>query len=175
MGALVALGVSAVVAFAASPAGRAAVRDSGSVRSSAQTPSLLAAMNVLRRRHGVAPLHASSELAAAARAHSAEMARDGYFAHESRDGTSLSARIVGFYPLGVYSTWSVGENLAWASPDLGVARTIGMWLHSPTHRENLFAPQWREAGIAAVHVESAPRMFGGEPVTVVTADFGVRR
>jgi uncharacterized protein YkwD len=50
-----------------------------------------------------------------------------------------------------------------------------MWLRSPVHRANLLAAQWREIGIGAVHVTSAPRMYRGAPVTVITADFGVRR
>jgi uncharacterized protein YkwD len=137
--------------------------------------TVLAVVNALRLRHGLQQLRPSPALLAAAREHSEEMARDGYFAHESRDGTSVVGRILGFYPLAGFSTWSVGENLAWASPDLSTSRVLHMWLQSPTHRENLFAARWREIGISAVHVESAPGMFGGAPVTVLTADFGVRR
>jgi uncharacterized protein YkwD len=140
-----------------------------------RTRTVLAVVNDLRQRHGLAQLRPSPGLAAAAREHSAEMAHDGYFAHESRDGTSVADRILAFYPLAAFSSWSVGENLAWASPDVTTSRVLHMWLQSPTHRENLFASQWREIGIAAVHVAAAPGMYGGAPVTVVTADFGVRR
>jgi uncharacterized protein YkwD len=43
--------------------------------------------NALRVRHGLAPLRVSAGLTAAAREHSREMARDGYFGHESPDGS----------------------------------------------------------------------------------------
>jgi len=41
-------------------------------------------------------------------------------------------------------------------------------------RERL-AREWREVGVAAEHFDSAPGPFGGRSVTIVTADFGVRR
>ncbi len=50
-----------------------------------------------------------------------------------------------------------------------------MWMRSPEHRANILAPRWREVGIAAVHLDSAPGLFRGLPVTIVTTDFGVRR
>jgi uncharacterized protein YkwD len=49
-----------------------------------------------------------------------------------------------------------------------------MWMNSPGHRENLLSRRWREIGLGAVHVASAGGEFGGGPVTVITADFGVR-
>jgi uncharacterized protein YkwD len=50
-----------------------------------------------------------------------------------------------------------------------------MWMASPEHRRNILDPTWREIGIAAVHAASAPGTYGGQPVTVITTDFGVRR
>ena len=49
-----------------------------------------------------------------------------------------------------------------------------MWMNSPGHRDNLLSRRWREIGLGALHVESAGGEFGGGPVTVVTADFGIR-
>jgi uncharacterized protein YkwD len=46
---------------------------------------------------------------------------------------------------------------------------------SPGHRENLLSQRWREIGISAVHASSAPGVYGGQEVTIVTADFGLRR
>jgi uncharacterized protein YkwD len=45
---------------------------------------------------------------------------------------------------------------------------------SPEHRANLLDHGWREIGLSAVHVPSAPGVYGGSEVTIVTADFGVR-
>jgi uncharacterized protein YkwD len=50
-----------------------------------------------------------------------------------------------------------------------------MWMGSPEHRANLLKGEWREIGLSAVHVASAPGTFKGLEVTIVTADFGVRR
>jgi hypothetical protein len=50
-----------------------------------------------------------------------------------------------------------------------------MWLNSPPHKKNLLTARWREVGLSAVHVLSAPGTFGSREVTIVTADFGVRR
>jgi uncharacterized protein YkwD len=49
-----------------------------------------------------------------------------------------------------------------------------MWLQSAPHRKNLLTSRWREVGLAALHTSAAPGSYGGRPVTVLTADFGVR-
>ena len=71
-------------------------------------------------------------------------------------------------------SWRVGENLVWSSPQLSARRALELWLNSPPHRQNLLTPVWREVGIAAVHASSAPGVYGGSDVTILTADFGVR-
>ncbi len=136
---------------------------------------VLANVNALRAQHHLAALRLSAPLYAAARAHTREMAADGYFEHESANGTSFSKRIQTFYPWGRWSTWSAGENLLWASPDIDPQDALQTWLDSPPHRANLLNPSWREIGIAAVHATAAPGEYGGQDVTIVTADFGVRR
>jgi uncharacterized protein YkwD len=102
------------------------------------------------------------------------MARRGYFSHDSANGASFSSRIEQFYSPRGFHSWTVGENLLWASPDVGALRALKLWLASPPHRANLLSPRWREIGLAAVHSTSAPGVYGGRPATVVTADFGAR-
>src|ERR1700675_317987 len=136
---------------------------------------VLANVNLLRRQHGLAALRLSSKLAAAARAHSSEMAKRGYFSHDSASGASFDKRISRFYTLGGKRYWSVGENLLWSSPDVSASAALDMWLNSPEHKKILLTARWREIGLAAVHVHSAPGSYGGREVTIVTADFGVRR
>ena len=145
-------------------------------RSSVQTleAGLLAQVNTLRRAHGLVALRLSSKLSLAARRHSVDMAGRGYFSHTSADGSHFDRRIARYYPLG-RKYWSVGENLLWSSPDVDAAGALRMWLNSPEHRANLLTRRWREIGISAVHAASAPGTFGGREVTIVTADFGVRR
>jgi uncharacterized protein YkwD len=48
-------------------------------------------------------------------------------------------------------------------------------MNSPEHRANILTAEWRQIGVAAVHVDSAPGVFNGQPVTIITTDFGYRR
>ena len=130
-------------------------------------------INQLRRSRGLAPLRVSGALRRAADSHSSAMATRGFFAHESSDGTSFWQRVARFYPQR-NGGWSVGENLLWSSPDVDGAGALRMWLNSPPHRKILLTPRWREVGLSAVHAASAPGVYRGLEVTVITADFGVR-
>jgi uncharacterized protein YkwD len=142
---------------------------------SALERGVLADVNAMRREHGLSALRFSTKLAAAARAHSSEMANRGYFSHDSANGSSFDRRIVRYYPLRGTHYWSVGENLLWSSPDVDAGGALNMWMGSPEHRRILLTARWREIGLSAVHVTSAPGTYGGREVTIVTADFGVRR
>src|SRR5215204_5961837 len=136
---------------------------------------VLTEVNALRRQHGLVPLRRSSGLAAAARQHSTEMANRGYFGHRSADGSSFDRRIARFYPRAGYRYWAVGENLLYSTSSLDAARALDMWLNSPDHRRIILKARWREFGLGAVQVVSAPGVYGGRAVTIVTTDFGVRR
>jgi uncharacterized protein YkwD len=162
-----------IVVLVAPSSGSADLRRTMSTANQLQT-ALLGQVNALRTAHGLTRLRLSPELVAAAGRHSKEMAQRGYFSHDSANGSSFSSRIGRFYPYRGFRSWSVGENLLWASPDVGAARALRLWLNSPPHRANLLTPRWREIGLAAVHASSAPGVYGGRPATVVTADFGAR-
>jgi uncharacterized protein YkwD len=167
--------MSALIVVAA-PAG--AGTGNGGARSVSGRASLdhaiLLEINALRASRGLRPLVASAPLTDAARSHSFEMARAGYFAHESASGGTFTQRIQRFYPSSGYRSWRAGENLLWASPDVSAKRALGLWRQSPAHRKILFTPAWREVGIAAVHTASGPRVFDGLAVTIITANFGAR-
>ena len=176
---IVAVVVSVVSMLAVSPA--AARTDSASpaaVRAASSTSALeaqvLVDVNALRRQHGLRPLRFSTQLSRAADFHSNDMARRGYFSHTSRDGMAFWRRVERFYPSAGYRSWTVGENLVWASPELSASSALSMWMASAPHRANLLKPQWREIGLAAVQVSAAPGVFGGHQVTIVTANFGSR-
>ena len=103
------------------------------------------------------------------------MAARGYFSHTSSNGASFDRRIARFYPMGKSRYWSVGENLLWSSPDVSPEQALEMWINSPEHKKNMLTARWREIGLSAVHVTAAPGTFAGREVTIVTADFGVKR
>jgi uncharacterized protein YkwD len=174
MRSLLALVACAVSGLALSASAPSATQGRG-VTVDALERSVLSQINTYRRGHGLVALRLSTQLSRAAEQHSLEMARVGYFAHASADGSSFDKRIDRFYPVGRRAYWSVGENLLWSSPAIDAAGALQLWVNSPPHRENLLTARWREIGISAVHLAAGPGTFGGQPVTIVTADFGVRR
>jgi uncharacterized protein YkwD len=165
--------LAVAVSTLASPAGASSRRPAS--RSAALAAAVAAQANLVRAQHGLRPLRISVQLDQAADAHTLEMARVGYFSHSSANGTAFWLRIRRYYRAAGFRYWSVGENLLWASPDVGAAGAIRMWLQSPEHRANLLSSQWRELGVSVVHVSRAGGVYGGRPVTIVTSDFGVRR
>jgi uncharacterized protein YkwD len=142
---------------------------------SALNAQVVREVNRVRAQRGLKPLARSSALTKAAASHSRSMANDGYFAHESSDGSVFWQRIKAFYSPGGHRYWSVGENLVWASPNLTAKEAVKIWMKSPPHRANLLSSTWREIGLSAVYSSNAPGDFQDQAATIVTADFGVRR
>jgi uncharacterized protein YkwD len=136
---------------------------------------LLREMNHVRAQHGLPAFRSSSALRAAAEFHSRTMAARGFFAHESADGSAFWKRVERYYPSRGFRYWSVGENLAYGSPNISAEGTVKAWMDSPGHRANLLSEAWHEVGLSVVHEDYAPGVYDGRPVTIVTADFGVRR
>jgi len=165
--------VAGLVVAAAPSAGSAKSRGTMAPATRLQS-ALLAQINNLRAAHGLARLRLSPKLSTAANGHSSQMARLGFFSHNSANGASFSQRIAQFYPSRGFHSWAVGENLVWGGPDIGPVRALRLWLSSPPHRANLLAARWREIGLGAVHSSSAPGVYGGRAATIVTADFGAR-
>ena len=172
-----ALTVGALFLIALQAASAGAPRTSGKAdgvgRVHALEPQVFAAINDLRRAQGLAPLRLSRALSLAADEHSLSMAEHGYFEHSSLDGSPFTRRVVAAYAVGARQ-WSVGENLVWASPGLSAREVLNLWLASPPHRATLLSPAWRDVGLGAVRAV-AGGVYGGRVVTILTADFGVRR
>jgi uncharacterized protein YkwD len=136
---------------------------------------LLQAVNAIRADWGRAGLTVSPGLTEAAELHTRRMIRRGFFDHEAPGEAPFWQRIEQFYPSTRYHYWAVGENLAYGSPSIDATEALDEWMSSPRHRRSLLTREWREAGVAAVHVESAPGEYEGDPATVITLDLGVRR
>jgi len=174
--ATVAVIVAAGAVVSAVPAGTS--HPIGAVNTVSAMPSLdvgiASRINVARAQFGLQPVRLSRLLGAAARAHSYEMARDGYFSHDSADGTSPWMRLSRYYSHAGYRRYKVGETLLWYSPVVDAATAVHTWLTSPEHRAILLSPGFREIGVSAVHATAADGSFRGDEVTLVTADFGVR-
>jgi len=166
--------VAALATAAASPVARSATGTRHASLSALES-GVLQQLNQIRAEHGLAALRASPSLDASAAQHTKEMGVDGYFAHNSFDGTAFWKRIQRWYDSTDYGYWSVGENLLWSSPDVDASAALKLWMSSPDHRANILAPRWREIGISAMHFTAAPGAFRDKPVTIITTDFGVRR
>lgn len=152
-----------------------AVAGSSTQGQSALVVALVHEINDVRRERGLKPFVTSAKLSAAAAQHTREMGVVGYFEHESADSTAFWKRVERWYPSKGWRSWSVGENLLYSSPDITASEGVELWMNSPPHRANLLNRTWREIGISAIHFDDAPGEYDGQPVTIVTADFGVRR
>jgi uncharacterized protein YkwD len=108
--------------------------------------------------HHLPGLQVDLRLAQAARAHSIDMMRRGYFAHGN-----LGARMARFHVRGSLFE----ENLVWSSGILGAQGAVADWLASPPHRAALLDPKLRRIGVAA----PVGPFDGYATATVVTADF----
>ena len=104
---------------------------------------MLELVNEERRKHGLQPLKADPELTMVARAHSNDMLKKGYFAHESPDGKSPFDRMRD----AKVSFTTAGENLALAQT-LEIAHTNLM--NSPGHRANILHPSFGRLGIGVL-------------------------
>jgi uncharacterized protein YkwD len=135
--------------------------------------AIVSELNDVRARHGLQPLATSTDLRAAAVAHTRAMAASGLFQHASADGSPFHERVLRYYSSHGRS-WSVGENLVFGSAPFGASNAVQAWLRSPPHRRVLLGAVWREVGVGAVVARRAPGAFGGGTVVIVTADFGRR-
>ena len=168
--------LASVVALAIGAGGAGAAGSPASTISAANTleVQVLAELNAIRRAHGLVPLRLAPSLGAAAELHSRNMGTNGFFGHDSRDGSGFSKRVQRFYDSKGYGTWAVGENLLWASPSIDAAEALQLWMKSPGHRRNILTPRWREIGVAIVTVRQAPGVYGNRTATIMTTDFGTR-
>ena len=98
-------------------------------------------INQERRGRGCAALEWSDAAARAAEAHSADMARRGYFSHVSPDGSQPGQRLTA-----AGATWTaVAENIAFTGA--GAADAVRLWMGSPGHRDNILDCRYTHTGI----------------------------
>jgi uncharacterized protein YkwD len=116
-------------------------------------------INIARADKGLKPVRLDLRLWRAARHHTGDMLKRGYFAHGAT--TQRLARYV-------HGAGVVGETLAWGSGTYRTpASTVRSWLDSPPHRALLLDPDFSYVGIG-----SRGGSFQGEQwARVYTADF----
>jgi hypothetical protein len=97
-----------------------------------------------RVSHGLSPLQENKALDSAALAKGNDMLAKGYWAHFAPDGTTPWSFFLSFG----YKYQYAGENLARDFSSAGGA--VSAWMNSPTHKENILNPHYKEVGIGVV-------------------------
>jgi uncharacterized protein YkwD len=176
--ALLAALLAAVLLFVAAPIASARVCRNADVQPAnvshrVVVRATLCLLNNARARHGLRRLRLQRRLGRAARSHSADMARRGYFSHDSLSGASFLDRIRRSGYLRRARSWMVGENIAWGTGTLSTPRSIvRAWMRSPGHRANILNGRFREIGVGITY--NAPVRVAARPAATYTTDFGGR-
>ena len=122
---------------------------------------LLAGTNGQRQAAGLTPLTYNVTLSQAAAAKAQDMFLNNYWAHNSPQGQTPWS----FIQAAGYKYTVAGENLAKNfATSQGV---VDAWMNSPTHRDNIMKPAYRDIGFAIVN-----GVLNGEETTLVVQMFG---
>ena len=126
---------------------------------SAIEQEILDQVNAERKKEDLPPLKLNPLLTEAARAHSANMAKQGKMDHVLDGKNPLDrVRAAGYRPRGV------GENIGEGAPS--AAKMMAWWMKSKPHRGNILNKKFKEIGVGVVRDER------GRPY--YTQVFGVR-
>ncbi len=106
--------------------------------------------NQERAKRGVPPLKREDNLCGAASWMAKDMAQNNYFAHEDKQGRTISLRLKDF---GYQKMRAVAENIAAGQTD--ASEVVKEWVASPNHSRNLFSASFREIGIGYVAAENS--------------------
>ena len=117
--------------------------------------------NQKRTEAGLAPLTYNQTLAGAAYTKGRDMIDRDYWAHVAPDGTQPWK----FFSDFGYRYRYAGENLA--RDFSNASSTVDAWMNSPTHRDNILNPKYKEIGIGVTEGDLA-----GVDTTIVVQFFG---
>ncbi len=110
---------------------------------------VLTLINNARVAQGLSALQSQSQLTAAARAHSTDMACNDFVEHNGTDGSSWFDRIAAQG----YSYSSASENIYVGNPAFGgtPAGAFEWWMNSEIHRNNILNPGVTQIGVGYVY------------------------
>jgi uncharacterized protein YkwD len=152
---LLTLAAAAVVGLSA-PAGQGA-KDGEKIVIGNEERTLVELTNAERKKENLPALKFSPMLWKIARAHSANMAKQGKAEHKLDGKTPFQRLKEAGYRYAV-----AGENVAKGSDDLPAV--MAAWMASPGHRKNILEPKYREIAIGiALDPEGVPyftQLFG---------------
>lgn len=122
---------------------------------------LIELTNKEREKLGLPPVSESDALDKAAALKAQNMFSENYWAHFAPSGKTPWDFILG----SDYKFTYAGENLA--KNFYGSDEVVSAWMASPTHKENLLNPKYRDIGIAVVE-----GMLNGQKTTLIVQMFG---
>lgn len=125
------------------------------------TSEVIKLTNDRRAENGLGKVVENSDLDRAAKAKGLDMLAKGYWAHVSPDGTQPWD----FFKSVGYKYRYAGENLArdFSNP----SSAVDAWMASPSHRENMLSPRYKEIGVAVVDGS-----LNGKDATIIVQLFG---
>ena len=124
--------------------------------------------NKARGGAGLSHLCVNPILTEAARSHATDMIEQGYFSHDTPDGTTPIDRMEAAGYVG-WNQW--GENIAWGSGNKADSKEIfASLMDSPGHRENILKDSFLEVGVGV----AAGSYDGYSDTGMYAMDFGAR-
>lgn len=111
------------------------------VLGSATREALCSAVNKSRASKGRASLKLDAALSRVAQKHAEDMAKQGYFSHQSPDGGTMVSRLE---DAGLDYGYA-GENIARGQDSVG--DVMESWMNSAGHRKNILNPNFKKIGI----------------------------
>lgn len=127
------------------------------------TSEVIRLTNEKRAAAGLPALVENPILSQAAQAKGTDMINKDYWAHVAPDGTQPWY----FFTTFGYSYRYAGENLARDFPDASSA--VEAWMASPTHKENMLSPNYKDIGIGVVEGD-----LNGVDTTIIVQFFGTK-
>lgn len=125
--------------------------------------TLLTETNKERTRANASTLSLNQQLSSAAQAKAEDMATRNYWSHNTPEGQEPWMFVIN----AGYEYKKAGENLAYGFRSSEA--TVGGWMNSKTHRENLLDPVYTEVGFGYAN---AANFQGKGEVTIVVAMYG---
>jgi uncharacterized protein YkwD len=132
-----------------------------SVYATISTTDLVGLTNASRSQNNLSSLSINSKLQLAAEAKAKDMFTNQYFSHNSPTGKTPWD----FIDAADYNYIYAGENLSIGYTDN--TELHNAWMNSPTHRENILSPNFREIGMATLTGD-----YEGANTTIVVQMFG---
>ncbi|QJQ95960.1 MULTISPECIES: CAP domain-containing protein [Halomonadaceae] len=148
-----ALGVTGQSQAGEGPAARDHSRSQGACEVSEMQREMLERVNAARQESrqcgdddfdAARPVAWNCDLAAAAEAHSRDMAENDYFSHTDPEGEGLQARV----EAESYNWRAIAENIA--AGQESIVEVVEGWLASPGHCANLMNDTFTEMGMARI-------------------------